>query len=309
MARHKILLIGANGQVGQALQTTLAPLGELVCLTRAQLDLASLPFTDTVPEAFFSLVQSYHPTVIVNASAYTAVDRAESEPQLAELINARVPGWLAMLASQLDACLVHYSTDYVFDGTKPGRYVESDPTHPQSVYGRTKLQGEKAVALSCRRHLIFRTSWVLGAQGSNFLKTMLKLGQERDALTIVSDQVGAPTSAELIAKVTAQVLTIMLSGPAGPQDPRWGTYHLVASGETNWFAYAQYVFEKARAQGWPLKVTAAAIKPIATADYPVAARRPLNSRLDTAKLRQTFELELPSWQTGVDQVLSALKAG
>lgn len=309
MARQKILLIGANGQVGHALQTALAPLGELVCLTRAQLDLATLPTSDAVPEALLEQVQSCHPTVIVNASAYTAVDRAESEPQLADLLNARVPGWLATLANQLGACLVHYSTDYVFDGTKPGPYVESDPTHPQSVYGRTKLQGEQAVALACPRHLIFRTSWVLSAQGANFLKTMLKLGQERDALTIVSDQVGAPTTAELIAEVTAQVLTTMLKGPASAQDPRWGTYHLVASGETNWFAYAQYVFKNARAQGWPLKVTTDAIKPIATADYPVAARRPLNSRLDTTKLRQTFELELPAWQSGVDQVLSALKAG
>lgn len=309
MVREKFLLIGANGQVGQALQSALAPLGEVVCLTRAQLDLATLPASAVMPEALLAQVQRCHPTVIVNACAHTAVDRAETEPQLAHLLNARVPGWLATLANQLDACLVHYSTDYVFDGIKSGYYRESDPTHPQSVYGRTKLQGEQAVALACPRHLIFRTSWVLSAQGVNFLKTMLRLAQERDALTIVSDQVGAPTTAELIAKVTSQVLTAMLKGPAGTQDTRWGTYHLAASGETNWFAYAQYMLEQARAQGWSLKVTADAIKPIATADHPFAARRPLNSRLDTAKLRQTFELDLPPWQSGVHHVLSALKSG
>ena len=307
MSNRKILLFGANGQVGHALQTALAPLGQVVCLTRAQLDLSCLPAGDAIPVALKDLVHSVQPDVIVNAAAYTAVDRAESDAVQAELLNASVPGWLARLAQETGACLVHYSTDYVFDGTKQGTYVETDSTNPQSVYGATKLQGELAVAASCDRHLIFRTSWVFGAHGGNFLKTMLKLGQERDALRIVSDQIGAPTTAELIARVTASVLAIMLDQQINAKDTRWGTYHLVAAGETSWFDYARYVFEKADEMGWKLKVTPQSITPIATADYPVAARRPLNSRLDTAKLREAFGIALPSWQVGVDDVLAALK--
>ena len=307
MSNRKILLFGANGQVGHALQTALAPLGQVVCLTRAQLDLSCLNAGDAIPVALKDLVHSVQPDVIVNAAAYTAIDRAESQAVQAELLNALVPGWLARLAHETGACLVHYSTDYVFDGTKQGTYVETDSTNPQSVYGATKLQGELAVAASCDRHLIFRTSWVFGAHGGNFLKTMLNLGQERDALRIVSDQIGAPTTAELIARVTAKVLAIMLDQQIDAKDTRWGTYHLVAAGETSWFDYARYVFEKADQMGWKLKVTPQSITPIATADYPVAARRPLNSRLDTAKLREAFGIALPSWQVGVDDVLAALK--
>lgn len=313
MIKQKILLIGANGQVGHALQTALAPLGDVECVTRVQLDLSTLPSGSAVPASLRNLVQASQPTIIVNAAAYTAVDHAETEVQQAELLNACVPGWFAALATEIGACLVHYSTDYVFDGTKPGAYVETDQTNPQSVYGKTKLQGERAVAQACPRHLIFRTSWVLSAHGGNFLKTMLKLGQERDALRIVADQIGAPTTAGLIADVTVNALRIMLDGGSvdmvKPQDPRWGTYHLVASGETSWFDYARYVFKRADEMGWTLKVKPETVEPIATADYPVAASRPLNSRLDTAKLRNTFKLTLPTWQAGVDDVLSAMKVG
>lgn len=314
MSMRTILLIGANGQVGHALQTALAPLGKVVCVTRAQLDLSRLPVGESVPVALKECVLSCQPDVIVNAAAYTAVDRAESDIQQAELLNTYVPGWLAALASELGACLVHYSTDYVFDGTKSGAYVETDRTNPQSVYGKTKLQGEQAIVKACPRHLIFRTSWVLSAHGGNFLKTMLKLGQERDALRIVSDQVGAPTTAELIANVTAQVLGAVLKGANDSKDlhcaqeAQWGIYHLVAGGETNWYAYAQYVFERARKLGWTLKIEPESVEPILTADYPVAAARPLNSRLDTSKLQKTFHIDLPHWQAGVDDVLSALKS-
>ena len=202
--------------------------------------------------------------------------------------------------------MVHFSTDYVFRGDKPEPYVETDLTDPQSVYGQSKLDGERAVASACASHLIFRTSWVVSAHGGNFLKTMLKLAQERDVLNVVSDQVGAPTSANLLATVTTQLLQVLVEQP--PTDPRWGLYHLVASGHTNWHAYACYVIAQARAAGWPIKIQEQSIHPIATKDYPVAAPRPLNSRLDTQKLCRVFDLTLPEWRVGVDEVLQALKS-
>jgi dTDP-4-dehydrorhamnose reductase len=302
--KHTILLFGANGQVGHALQTSLKRLGEVTACTRDQIDFSQSP--ETTAAALEVLMQRQQPTVVVNATAYTAVDRAQAEHEIAQRINATAPGLIAKAAHEAGACVVHYSTDYVFKGDQPAPYVETDPTDPQSVYGQSKLDGEQAVASACARHLIFRTSWVVSAHGGNFLKTMLKLAQERDALNVVSDQVGAPTSANLLATVTTQILQALVEQPKN--DPRWGLYHLVASGHTNWHAYARYVIAQARAAGWPIKIQDQAINPIATKDYPVAAPRPLNSRLDTHKLCQAFNLTLPEWRVGVDEVLQALKS-
>ena len=302
--KHSILLFGANGQVGHALQTSLAHLGEVTACTREQIDFSQSP--EAIAATLKVLTQKYQPTIVVNATAYTAVDRAQAEPELAQHINAGAPGLIAQAAQDSGACVVHFSTDYVFKGDKPEPYVETDLTDPQSVYGQSKLDGERAVANACARHLIFRTSWVVSAHGGNFLKTMLKLAQERDVLTVVSDQVGAPTSANLLATVTTQILQALVEQPH--TDPRWGLYHLAASGHTNWHAYACYVIAQARAAGWPIKIQEQAIHPIATKDYPVAAPRPLNSRLDTQKLCRVFDLTLPEWRVGVDEVLQALKS-
>lgn len=302
--KHTILLFGANGQVGHALQSSLSRLGEVTACTRDQIDFSQSP--QIIAAALGVLTQRYQPTVVVNATAYTAVDRAQAEPELAHRINAIAPGLIAKAAHDAGACVVHYSTDYVFKGDKPEPYLETDPTDPQSVYGQSKLDGERKVANACERHLIFRTSWVVSAHGGNFLKTMLKLAQERDTLNVVSDQVGAPTSANLIATVTTQTLQALLKQPG--VDPRWDLYHLVASGYTNWHAYACYVIAQARIAGWPIKIQDQAIQPIATKDYSVAAPRPLNSRLDTEKLCKAFNLTLPEWRVGVDEVLQALKS-
>jgi dTDP-4-dehydrorhamnose reductase len=303
----KILLIGGNGQVGHALKSSLQVLGEVVVCPRAELDLSVVRSAmDAGADCPVSaLVSRVKPSIIVNATAYTAVDRAETEIELAHTINAVAPELLAKAAHAVGACMVHYSTDYVYAGTKKSPYVETDETQPLSAYGRSKLAGERAVAEACPRHLIFRTSWVVSAHGGNFLKTMLKLAQERDALRVVADQIGAPTSAVLIAETTTQILSQMAGQPA--DDPRWGLYHLTAGGATNWHAYASYVIGQARAAGWPIKVADEAIASIRTEDYPVAATRPMNSCLDTRKIRQTFGVSLPDWRVGVDEVLVALK--
>jgi len=302
--KHSILLFGAHGQVGHALQTSLARLGEVIACTREQIDFSQS--SEVIAATLKGLTQRYQSTIVVNATAYTAVDRAQAEPELARHINATAPGLIAQAAQDAGACVVHFSTDYVFNGNKPEPYVETDLTDPQSVYGQTKLDGERAVSSACARHLIFRTSWVVSAHGGNFLKTMLKLAQERDTLSVVSDQVGAPTSANLLATVTTQILRALAEQP--DTDPRWGLYHLVAGGQTNWHAYACYVIAQARKAGWPIKIQEQAIHPIATKDYPVAAPRPLNSRLDTQKLCRAFDLTLPDWRVGVDEVLQALKS-
>ena len=236
------------------------------------------------------------------------MDKAESEPELAVQINAHALQYLAEAANASGACLVHYSTDYVFAGDKPltHQYAETDTTNPQSVYGRSKLLGEQLIAQYCPKHLIFRTSWVLGQHGGNFLKTMLRLAQDRDQLQVVSDQWGAPTSAALIAKTTTQVLTEMLAAPV--DDSRWGIYHLVAAGAVTWHQYAHYVISKAREAGLAIKINPQAISPINTKDYPVAAIRPLNSQLNTDKIRQNFGIVLPNWQMGVDMVLKQVLA-
>lgn len=302
--KHSILLFGANGQVGHALQTSLARLGEVIACTREQIDFSQS--SEVIAATLKGLTQRYQSTIVVNATAYTAVDRAQAEPELARHINTTAPGLIAQAAQDAGACVVHFSTDYVFNGNKPEPYVETDLTDPQSVYGQTKLDGERAVSSACARHLIFRTSWVVSAHGGNFLKTMLKLAQERDTLSVVSDQVGAPTSANLLASVTTQIVRVLAEQP--DTDPRWGLYHLVAGGHTNWHAYACYVIAQARKAGWPIKIQDQAIHPIATKDYPVAAPRPLNSRLDTQKLCKAFDLTLPEWRVGVDEVLQALKS-
>lgn len=294
----KILLLGRGGQVGWELQRSLAVLGELVALdfdARANPGGLCGDFADL--RGLAQTVRQVAPDVIVNAAAHTAVDKAESEPDLARQINALAPGVLAEEAQRLGAWMVHYSTDYVFDGSGQRPWVEADATGPLSVYGRTKLEGEQRVA-ACDRHLILRTSWVYAARGGNFARTMLKLAGERESLTVIGDQFGAPTSAELLADVTAHALR------AAAAQPRLaGMYHCVAAGETSWHQYAQFVLREALALGWPLRAGPDRVGEITTAQYPTTAQRPLNSRLDTRKLQQAFGLRLPHWQVQVARML------
>ena len=291
----KILLLGKNGQVGWELQRALAPLGEVMAFDRRSEPAADL----AQPESLAALVRSVRPDVIVNAAAHTAVDKAESEPDLAQTVNAVAPAVLAREAAALGAWLVHYSTDYVFDGSGTAPWAESSAVAPLSVYGRSKADGEAAIRQSGCRHLILRTSWVYAARGGNFAKTMLRLARERDRLTVVSDQFGAPTGADLLADVAAHAIR------AARQRPQVsGTYHAVAAGETSWHGYACHVIEQARAAGQSIKVPPGAIEPVPTSAFPTPARRPANSRLDTALLRRTFDLTLPPWQQGVDRMLA-----
>jgi dTDP-4-dehydrorhamnose reductase len=292
----KILLLGKNGQLGWELQRSLAPLGELTSLG------PDTPGGDyTRLEEVEHTVRSLAPDVIVNAGAHTAVDKAESEPDLARQLNAVAPAKLATEAKRLGAWLVHYSTDYVFDGSGNAAWVETDTTHPLSVYGRTKVESEIAIQEAGCRYLIFRTSWVYAARGGNFAKTMLRLGRERDTLTVIDDQVGAPTGADLLADVTAHALRTAQHKPEVA-----GLYHLAASGETSWHGYACFVLNLAREYGVDLKVAPSAIKPVPTSAFPTAAERPRNSRLNTHKLRTTFGLTLPHWQTGVARMLTEI---
>mgnify|MGYP000400866457 CR=1 FL=1 len=292
-----ILLTGKRGQVGFELQRALAPLGRVHAVDAAECDLAD-------ESAVRQLVRSVQPQVIVNPAAYTAVDKAESEPALAHAINAVAPGVLGEEAARLGAWVVHYSTDYVFDGSQSQPYTEADPANPQSVYGRSKRDGEIALEQSGARHLILRTSWVVGAHGSNFAKTILRLAAERDHLNVVADQIGAPTPATLLADVTAHLLRQVQREGAG--NFPFGLYHLTAGGETSWQQYARFVVAEAAAMGRTLRLTPESIHAIDTAGYPTPARRPANSRLDTAKLRRTFGLELPHWQSGVRHTLQQI---
>lgn len=295
----KILVTGSRGQVGFELQRSLSLLGEVVALDRARCDLSDA-------QSLVAAVRNQAPDVVVNAAAYTAVDKAEQEQALAEQVNGIAPGLLAREVEALDGLLVHYSTDYVFDGLQSSPYAVEAAPNPCSVYGSTKLQGEQAVRAATNRHLILRTSWVYGAYGANFLKTMLRLMREREALNVVSDQVGAPTGAALIADVTAHLIAqyIRRSGDVFP----YGTYHLAAAGATSWYDYARFIRDAADAQGIPLKVAAESIKPIPTSDYPLPARRPPYSMLDTSGLARAFGLVLPPWQNGVEQVVRMLAA-
>ncbi len=293
----KILLTGKQGQVGFELQRALAPLGEVHAVDYAECDLADAA-------AISSLVRLVRPDLIVNPGAYTAVDKAESEPELAHAVNAVAPGVLGEEAVKLGSWVVHYSTDYVFDGTKSGVYTEDDLTNSQSVYGRTKRDGEIALQESGARHLIFRTSWVVGAHGNNFAKTILRLALEREQLNVVADQYGAPTSAALLADVTAHV--VRQRQREGDNRFPFGLYHLVAGGETTWREYARVVVSEALSSGRSLKLAPDAIRGISSLEYPTAAKRPANSRLDTGKLRRTFDLELPDWQQGVRHILQQI---
>jgi dTDP-4-dehydrorhamnose reductase len=290
----RILLTGKDGQLGFELMRSLAPLGEVTAVGRADCDL-------TDADALRALVREVAPEVIVNPAAHTAVDRAESECETAFAVNARAPGVLGEEAARLGALVVHYSTDYVFDGAGQAPWTEDDSPAPRSVYGSSKHAGERALAEACRRHLILRTSWVLGAHGGNFAKTMLRLAGERDRLNVVDDQFGAPTSACLLADLTAHL--VRQWEREGKDAFPYGTYHVSASGETSWYDYARFVLAAAHAAGKPLRAGPGDVLPVTTAAYPAAAKRPANSRLDTSRFRHTFGLRLPPWQDGVLHVL------
>ncbi|AWI54482.1 dTDP-4-dehydrorhamnose reductase [Aquabacterium olei] len=300
-----ILLLGKGGQVGWELQRALAPLGQVTALdfdTPGPAAAPDLRADFSQPEQVAALVRAVRPDVIVNAAAHTAVDKAESEPDLARAINATTPGLVAQAADDLGALLVHYSTDYVFDGSGTAPRDERATTAPLSVYGRTKLEGEQVIQASGCRHLIFRTSWVYAARGGNFAKTMLRLAAERDQLKVIDDQIGAPTGADLLADVTAHAIRTVVAG----RDDLLGLYHLVAAGETSWYDYARFVIEWARERGQPIRVAPDAIMPLPTGGYPTPAQRPLNSRLDTGKVRSAFGLTLPHWQQGVERMLTEI---
>lgn len=292
----KILITGVNGQVGWELQRVLAPLGQVIALTREQLDLSQ-------PEVIRKVVRAHQPDIILNPAAYTAVDKAESEASLAMQVNGIAPGILAEEAKNLDALLIHYSTDYVFDGTKNTPYCETDLPNPQSVYGKTKLAGELAIRAVGSQHLILRTSWVYGVHGGNFVKTILRLAKERSELRIVADQFGAPTSAHLIAQTTLQIL----QGKA-VNATQSGVYHLTASGRTNWHQYAQEIVRLAQQYDVTLAQKALTIHPIATHEYPLPAPRPRNSVLATETIKQTFNVDFPVWNAELAQCMRQLYA-
>lgn len=289
------LLFGCNGQVGGELQKTLPSLGNVVAL---DVDSTEHCGDFTKPDAIAETIRSIRPDVIVNAAAYTAVDKAESEPELAFLVNAQTPGILAQEAEKLGAWLIHYSTDYVFDGSGGEAWKETDAPNPLNVYGASKLQGECNIATTCSKYIILRTSWVYAAKGGNFAKTMLRLAQERESLSVVDDQIGAPTGARLLARLTADVI------PKAMQNPGLaGLYHAVAAGETSWYGYARFVIGGARQRGVEIKVTDENIRPVTSSQFPTPAKRPANSRLDTSKLEQAFGIKLPDWQTGVAELI------
>jgi dTDP-4-dehydrorhamnose reductase len=294
----KIVLLGSGGQVGRELLGPLAACGELVACDRSRADLER-------PEKVIELLRQERPGVIVNAAAYTAVDRAEAEPDRARVVNATAVGKIAAEAARQDAALVHYSTDYVFDGTKEGCYTEADAPQPLSVYGSTKLEGERLIRTSGCRHWIFRTTWVYAAHGHNFVRTMLRLGRERDELRVVADQFGAPTPASLIAEVTATFVGSLTDDTRAPES---GLYHLAPHGEVSWHGFAAHVLAAARDRGLPLRVEVSRVQPIPTSDYPLPARRPRNSRLCTAKLEAALGRKLPDWQDEVLPVVEALVA-
>jgi dTDP-4-dehydrorhamnose reductase len=297
----KILLFGKGGQVGWELQRSLGTMGQVIALDFDSFqnpENQSGDFTDL--EGLAKTIRHVQPNVIVNAAAHTAVDKAESEPGLAQIINADAPKVLATEANKLGAWLVHYSTDYVFDGSGSSPWTEHSNTAPLSVYGHTKLVGEQGAA-TCDKHLIFRTSWVYASRGGNFAKTMLRLASERDTLSVINDQIGAPTSAELLADVTAHALRMSFDRPQ-----LTGLYHCVAKGETSWHGYARFVLEQAETLGWQLKVKPDQVASTTTADYPTPARRPLNSRLDTSRIQAAFDISLPHWKHGVTRMLTEI---
>lgn len=291
----RLLILGRDGQVGTALTQLLAPLGEIVALGRDGADLSQ-------PDALGAIVDRERPDVIINAGAYTAVDKAESEPELARLINVAAPHALAVAAAARGAWLIHYSTDYVFDGDKPAPYVEDDTTAPRNVYGTTKRDGELAIAEVGARHLTFRTSWVHAPGRSSFAAKILALAQSRDELKVIDDQIGAPTSARLIAEITRRAIEQIER--ARPLEG--GTYHLTAAGETSWHGYACYVVEAALRRGLPLRTSLERIVPVPSSEFPSPARRPHNSRLSTHKLRRALDIDLPDWPADLQGTLDAL---
>lgn len=290
----KILLLGKNGQVGWELQRSLAPIGELTALDRHAVDGLCGDLSDL--DALRTTIRQVKPDIIVNAAAYTAVDKAESEPELADRVNGQASQVMAEEAAALGAWLIHYSTDYVFSGHGSKPWQEADAVAPVNHYGASKLVGEQAITASGCKHLIFRTSWVYGARGNNFAKTMLRLAKDRETLNVIADQIGAPTGADLIADVTALAIQQVLQRPELS-----GLYHLAAGGEVSWHGYASHVIDFAQSSGEKLAVKV--INPIETAAYPTPASRPLNSRLNTQKLRENFSLHLPDWQSGVTRML------
>ena len=292
----KILLFGKGGQVGWELQRSLAPLGEVVALDHDSTDFCG-NFSNLA--GLLDTVREVKPDIIVNAAAHTAVDKAESEPDLVRTLNATAPGLLAQEAQRLGAWFVHYSTDYVFDGGGDRPWCETDAPAPLNVYGQSKLEGERLIQAACPPHLIFRTSWVYAARGANFAKTMLRLAQERNRLTVIDDQIGAPTGAELLADVTAHALRQVLQRPADA-----GLYHLVAGGETSWWGYAKHVLAQAKRLQPELHLKASEVLAVPSSAFVNAAQRPHNSRLDTRKLETTFGVHLPFWQEGVNRMLA-----
>ena len=294
----KLLVTGANGQVGCELRQSLAPLGEVIALDRAACDLAR-------PAEVARILRAATPDIIVNAAAYTAVDRAEQEEELATLINGTAVGEIAQAARQLGALLIHYSTDYVFDGRKDAPYAEDDVPSPISAYGRSKLAGERAIAQCGGRYLIVRTSWIYAARGHNFLKTVLRLARERDELRIVDDQIGAPTWARDLAAATA-VMTRQARQEIARDDFESGLFHVTGSGATSWFVFAQAVVKQAEQYG--LLARKSKIVPIASSEYPVAATRPKNSRLSGARARHRFQIALPEWEQSLAVCMRELSA-
>ena len=288
----KILLTGSNGQVGFELARKLSALGEVIATDREELDLAN-------PDAIRAFIDQTKPDIIINPAAYTAVDKAESEPEMAYQINVTAPEVLAEKAAELDTPLIHFSTDYIFDGLKKDAYIETDMTNPQSVYGKTKCNGEEKIRKHAK-HIILRTSWVFGSHGNNFLKTILRLIREKESLNIVGDQWGSPASSSMLADVTFKIVDTIFKNKNFND---FGTYHLTNEGETNWHAYASLISSEAMKLHLKVKCTPDQIHPILTSEYPTAAKRPFNSRLNTDKLKKTFMLELPHWESEVKKVL------
>ena len=305
----KILVTGARGQVGTCLLAQLSPLGDILAATRdghLDADTPAVAMDLSQPDTLHRALQATHPDLIVNAAAYTAVDRAESEPELAQRVNAESVGALGRWAAQAGVPVVHYSTDYVFPGDGERALREDDPTGPTGAYGRSKLEGEHALATSGAEYLVLRTAWVYAVHGHNFLHTMLRLGAERDQLAVVDDQHGTPTPASLIAEVTAQVLARWLAADAATRRTQSGVYHLVAGGRTTWCGFARAIFARAVEAG--LLERAPRVDAITTADFPTPAQRPAWSVLDTTRIRETFGVDLPSWEAGLDAVIAELAA-
>ena len=298
MSRPRVLVTGADGQVGRALVASFRDTGEVIGCNRQTLDLSD-------PDHVRATVREIAPNVIINAGAYTAVDRAESERDLAMAINGQAPGVLAEEAARRSALLVHYSTDYVFDGSKNGPWVEDDRTNPLSVYGASKLAGEEAIRSVGGRYLIFRTSWVYAPEGKNFVLTMLRLGRERDSLNVVDDQVGAPTTAGELARATHEIANGILENKFGPEIGWTGTYHMTCAGSVSWCGFARAIFDRGPEL---LGGKKPAVNPIKTSEYPTPAKRPLNSVLSNEKLQQRFRVRLAGWQSALDEVLRIISA-